>query len=140
MRRGQLAPLVILPVLLSTGLASCGSDKGAAASPVTATDPASAPAGATGEVIVIDVRTPEEYEMGHLSGALNLDLEGGQLEAALGDLDPSASYIVYCRSGNRSATATELMRSQGIASIQDLGPIENAAAQTELAIVTGSEP
>jgi rhodanese-related sulfurtransferase len=137
MRLRRLTPLVVIPVSLSLtlALASCGSEEPTA----SATD-SSAAASATSTAIVIDVRTPAEYEMGHLSGALNLDLEGGQLEAALGDLDPSASYIVYCRSGNRSAVATTLMRAQGITSIDDLGPLENAAATTGLDIVTGSEP
>lgn len=61
------------------------------------------------EIVVLDVRTPEEFADGHLAGAKNLDfLEDGfakQLEA----LDKSKTYLVHCQAGGRSAKACKLM-------------------------------
>lgn len=65
-------------------------------------------------VVLIDVRTPAEFAEGHLVGAVNLDVSSPEFAAAVGDLDPAGRYAVYCRSGNRSAQALEIMRSAGI--------------------------
>ena len=85
---------------------------------------------------IIDVRSPEEFAAGHLEGAINLDYEGGTLEAELGSLDQGSAYIVYCQSGRRSALATTLMTEAGFTEVADLGGIDAAAVQTDLRIVT----
>ena len=56
-------------------------------------------------------------------------------EEALKDLDKEASYSVYCRSGNRSAAAVELMRNEGFTNVVDLGAVEDAAKTLALPIV-----
>ena len=84
---------------------------------------------------VIDVRTADEFAEGHVQGARNLDLRNGDFEAALQQLDKGLSYSVYCRSGNRSATAAELMRNAGFANVVDLGALEEAARTLALPIV-----
>lgn len=91
------------------------------------------------DTVVIDVRTAEEFASGHLEGAQNLDLNSGEFEAALPDLSPTANYLVYCRSGNRSAQAVSLMEAAGFKSVQDGGGLDDAAASTGLEIVTESE-
>jgi len=48
-----------------------------------------------GAVVVLDVRPVEEYEAGHVSGAVSLPLE--HLEARLDDLDPALEVVAYCR-------------------------------------------
>jgi phage shock protein E len=85
--------------------------------------------------IIIDVRTPEEFAAGHLEGALNYDVSDGTLEMSLASLDPQADYIVYCRSGNRSAVAVDIMKSAGFTSLVDLGSLENASDETGIPIV-----
>lgn len=87
--------------------------------------------------VVIDVRTPGEFAEGHLAGAINLDVESGAFEQGLSELDPSQSYIVYCRSGRRSAIATALMADRGFADVADLGSLEQAAEATGLPVVSG---
>lgn len=84
---------------------------------------------------VIDVRTADEFAEGHVQGARNLDLQNGDFEAALQQLDKSVPYSLYCRSGNRSATAAELMRNAGFANVVDLGALEEAARTLALPIV-----
>lgn len=96
-----------------------------------------ADAGEGDAVVLVDVRTPSEFAAGHLEGAINLDYEGGLLEAALDDLDPSVTYAVYCHSGRRSALAIGLMVEKGFTFVTDLGGLAEAAQTTGLAVVTG---
>ncbi|WP_353828661.1 rhodanese-like domain-containing protein [Agromyces sp. SYSU T0242] len=95
---------------------------------------ASDPIELTDETVVVDVRTPGEYAEGHLDGATNLDLTSGELAAEIPALDPSDEYVVYCRSGNRSAQAAQLMEQAGL-DVVDAGSLQNAADATGLPIV-----
>ena len=89
------------------------------------------------ESIIIDVRTPEEYVAGHLDGATLIDIKDASFDAKMAELDPNASYIIYCRSGNRSAQAVERMKEAGFTNLTDLGSLENASEETGIAIVAG---
>ena len=84
--------------------------------------------------IIIDVRTPEEYEAGHLVNAHLLDIRDPQgFMDGMETLDKSQTYFVYCRSGARSAQACQIFKQQGIADCYNLlggileweGEIEN---------------
>lgn len=90
----------------------------------------------TESVILLDVRTPEEFEAGHLQGAMNYNVEDGTLEAALSSLDSSESYNVYCQSGRRSAIAIALLNQSGFSRVTDLGGIDEAAQSTGISLVT----
>lgn len=68
---------------------------------------------------LIDVRTPEEFNSGYIEGASNIPL--AQLPNRLDELDPAVPVVVYCRSGNRSATAAQILRDAGFSVIYDLG-------------------
>lgn len=121
--------LLGIAMLLTVGTTSCSSSS--ADSPDTSVSsielvPASK---------VIDVRTSEEFAEGHVKGARNLDIQNGDFEAALKDLDKEANYSVYCRSGNRSAAAVEIMRNEGFTNVVDLGALEDAAKALALPIV-----
>lgn len=87
------------------------------------------------ETIVLDVRTAEEFAAGHLTGAVNIDFNGGEIMAAIPTLDPEAEYLVYCRSGNRSGQAIQQMESAGFTNLTNLGSLEQAASATSLEIV-----
>lgn len=89
-------------------------------------------AGAT----VMDVRTPEEFAAGHLEGAQNLDISSPQFAAALATLPKDGRYVVYCRSGNRSADAVEEMTAAGFTNVVDAGGLQEAATSTGLPVVT----
>lgn len=69
---------------------------------------------------IIDVRTPAEYAAGHLQGATNIDVEGGAFSQGIAGLDKSNTYAVYCRSGNRSKTATQQMADAGFTHVVEL--------------------
>lgn len=88
------------------------------------------------DAVVIDVRTADEYAAGHLDGAQLLDLNAGEFERAIPSLDPEVEYFVYCRSGNRSGQAVELLKQAGFENVTDLGAMEDAAESTGIAVVT----
>lgn len=72
------------------------------------------------EVVTLDVRTPQEFAEGHLADAQLLDYTSGEFAARLGELPTDATYVLYCRSGNRSAGAAELMRQAGFTEVYEV--------------------
>ena len=75
----------------------------------------------SGEYKIIDVRTEEEYAGGHLANAAQIDFyKTDVFKNYLGTLDKNAKYLIYCRSGNRSRNAMEVMRNKGFISVADL--------------------
>jgi len=63
-------------------------------------------------LVIIDVRTPAEYNSGHIANAVNIDFRAGSFISTVDTLDKLKTYLVYCRSGNRSRSAAELMIEQ----------------------------
>lgn len=72
-----------------------------------------AEAAAQPDAVILDVRTPEEFEAGHIAGAVNIDVSSSDFPAMISSLDPNTSYAVYCLSGNRSRFAIEQMADLG---------------------------
>lgn len=65
---------------------------------------------ASAAVQLVDVRTPEEFEEGHIPGSVNIDVMTGRFsEEALRLLDKARPVAVYCRSGNRSKDAARML-------------------------------
>ena len=78
---------------------------------------------------IIDVRTPEEFQAGHLEGALNIDIYSADFESRLRQLNMGRQYLVYCRTGVRSAQASQTMANLGFARIFNMqGGISDWAA------------
>lgn len=70
---------------------------------------------------IVDVRTKEEYESGHIAGAINLDWESpSAFNAGLETLTKEKPYALYCRSGRRSAEAAKYMESRGYTQIYNI--------------------
>ena len=88
------------------------------------------------DVVVVDVRTPEEFATGHLAGAVNLDVTAPDFTEAVAGLDPDGVYALYCRSGNRSRTAAQVMSASGITATADLAGWIQAWSQAGLAVTT----
>ena len=63
------------------------------------------------DVILLDVREDDEFKAGHIPGAEWIPL--GQLSSRLDELPKDKTIVAVCRSGNRSAQATELLRQNG---------------------------
>lgn len=67
-----------------------------------------------GNVQIVDVRTPQEYGEGHISGAVNIDVMNNSFEQNVDkSLDKNIPVAVYCRSGNRSKTAMKILLKKG---------------------------
>ena len=71
-------------------------------------------------IIVLDVRTAEEFKAGHIPGAKNVDFYQPNFKAKLGELDRAPSYLVHCKSGGRSAKTEALMKELKFKSILHL--------------------
>ena len=67
--------------------------------------------------VVLDVRTPEEFAQGRLPGALDVNVLAPDFEARVGRLDRGKTYLVYCRTGNRSTRAVQIMERLGFRSM-----------------------
>ena len=123
MRKIMLAFLAVVAAIAFTGC-SAGASAGEKLDVATFLAKASSPG-----VVVIDVRTPDEFAAGHLAGAVNIDVEGPDFDARIAALDTGVTYAVYCRSGRRSAIAAQRMADAGFASVYDLqGGIADLAA------------
>ena len=98
--------------------------------------PVSEPIALDEGTVVIDVRTPGEFASGHLEGAVNIDVQSPDFDALVGQLDPEGDYVVYCRSGNRSAQAIDRMEGLGFTDLVNAGSVQSAADATGLPVVT----
>ena len=72
------------------------------------------------DVIILDVRTPEEFASGHIEGALNIDFNSGDFANEITRLNPSENYAIYCRSGSRSGQAASIMHKAGFHDVSNL--------------------
>ena len=59
---------------------------------------------------ILDIRTPGEYQSGHLKDATMIDYYSKSFGDEIGRLDKEKSYLIYCRSGNRSARSMDLFK------------------------------
>ncbi|GGF09877.1 hypothetical protein GCM10011383_21360 [Hymenobacter cavernae] len=73
------------------------------------------------DVVVLDVRTPDEYAGGHLQNARNLDFKAPDFPTQIAHLDTTKTYVLYCASGNRSGKAMAMMQQQGFRKVVNAG-------------------
>jgi phage shock protein E len=118
--RRLLAPLVLV-LAIGLGVSACA--------------PTTEPIALEPGTVIIDVRTADEFASGHLDGALNLDVQSAAFDQLVAELPRDGVYVVYCRSGNRSAAAVERMANLGFVTLIDAGGLEAAAAATGIDIV-----
>ncbi len=64
-------------------------------------------------LVLIDVRTPEEYSSGHIDDSLNIDYQSPDFKVEVDKLAKPISYLLYCRTGARSAAAGNMMANLG---------------------------
>lgn len=75
---------------------------------------------ASGDFVILDIRTPEEFNAGHIAESMNIDFYESNFADQLDQLDKDKTYLVYCNSGNRSGTAIGTMRGLGFIDVYDL--------------------
>lgn len=68
---------------------------------------------APADLVVLDIRTPEEFAGPRLADSVNVDFYAADFASRLDELDKTATYVVYCRSGNRTSQAIPIMRDLG---------------------------
>lgn len=61
------------------------------------------------DFVIMDVRTPEEFNEGHIAGATNIDFYSETFRDTLNGLDKNKTYLVYCRVGNRSGNTMKIL-------------------------------
>ena len=120
----KLAGLAMVVLLLVTACSS-GSDTAtielvspADAAQVIEDDPAG--------LVVLDIRTPEEFNEARLADAVNVDFYDADFADQLDALDKNDPYVMYCRSGNRSSEAIKTMKDLGFVEVYEIdGGIAN---------------
>jgi len=71
--------------------------------------------------IILDVRTPEEFQAGHIPGAINIDWKNqDEFKTKIKALAKDKTLLVYCHSGHRSGLATKYLKAQGYEKIYNL--------------------
>lgn len=83
-------------------------------------------------VVLLDVRTPEEFATGHLPSAANLDFRSPDLAAEIQKLDPAMTYVLYCASGNRSNKTAMLMQEKGFTNVVNAGAYKDLKDKVKL--------
>jgi len=140
----KIAKLAVLTAFFLVGASACSSNHETATESVTSAtggesltmeykkisaDEAKAMIDA-GNVIVLDVRTQEEYDAGHIAEAIRLESADFETEAATVLPDKDATILVYCRSGNRSKTASKMLLELGYTNVYDFGGINDWPYET----------
>lgn len=101
-------------------LLSCSSQSGATGGGVIDAAKFQAVIDSLSNEQLVDVRTPGEFEGGHIKGATNIDWNGSDFGSQAGMLDKSKPVMVYCLSGGRSASAANWFRSNGFTNVYEL--------------------
>ena len=78
------------------------------------------------DFVILDVRTAEEFNSGHIEGAVNIDFYASDFESQLDMLNKDKVYLVYCRSDNRSGQAVDRMEDLGFIEAYDMSGGINA--------------
>ncbi len=76
--------------------------------------------------VILDVRTTAEYSTAHTKKAVNIDVTQDDFKTKILKFDKTDTYRIYCRSGNRSGKAVDIMKNLGFKNLENLGSLENA--------------
>ncbi len=131
MKKNILNPLLALIIIfINVGLVSCQNNKATQGDSI----PTDVPKG--GNVLsvsefanqllqdstaqVVDVRTPKEFDGGHVKNALNININASNFEKQIATLDKTKPVFVYCLAGSRSAKAARYMRKKGFTTIYEM--------------------
>lgn len=72
------------------------------------------------DFVILDVRTPSEFESEALENAVNIDFYSETFEEEIAKLDRDTHYLIYCRSGGRSSRMLELVKSLGFSKVYEM--------------------
>ena len=83
--------------------------------------------------VIIDVRTPEEFQSARLNKAINIEWQN--ILSISRNIEKSEKIYLYCRSGNRSQKATEILSQAGFLNVENLGSITQASEKLKVKII-----
>ena len=86
-------------------------------------------------LVVLDVRTAEEFKDGHIKGALNIDIRQPDAFVKIDKLNRNARYVVHCRTNHRSQVAVDHMMQSGFKNIIQIMDGFNGWSQNGLPVV-----
>ncbi len=121
MKPRLIRSLLLLILALSILVTACSSDtttqsielvSPADAAQVIADDPAG--------LVVLDIRTPEEFNEARLADAIMVDFYADDFADQLDTLDKDVPYVMYCRTGNRSSDAVKTMKDLGFVEVYEI--------------------
>lgn len=72
------------------------------------------------DLVILDVRTPQEFAAGHVEGAIMIDFYAEDFAQQIAELDPDVPYLLYCNSGNRSGQTVPLLHELGFSDVADV--------------------
>lgn len=130
----RLAYLLVIGFVVS----ACGATGVAEATglrTVTANDAQAVIAAGGDDLMVLDIRTPEEFAEGHIDGAVNIDFYAPDFGDRLAELDPDARYVLYCRSDNRSGQTMPVLEELGFGDVAEIDGGVVAWAESGLTLV-----
>lgn len=78
------------------------------------------------KIVVLDVRTPSEWNGGHLKNAKHVDIQSSDFEQKIATLDKNATIVVYCAAGGRSSRAASMMVQKGYKNVINMAGGINA--------------
>ena len=77
------------------------------------------------ELTIIDVRTPQEFLLGHIKGSKNIEWQ--EISSIENIIEKDKKIFLYCRSGNRSQKATNILLDIGYGDVTNLGSLQDAS-------------
>jgi phage shock protein E len=83
--------------------------------------------------LIIDVRTSKEFQSGHLEKSINIEWQ--DILSISSNIEKSKKIYLYCRSGNRSQKATEILSEAGFLNAENLGSITQASEKLKVKII-----
>jgi len=121
MKSGMIRTLSGLVLVLAVLVTACSSGSDTATIELVSPEQAAqviedAPSG----LVVLDIRTPEEFNEARLEGAVNIDYYETSFADQLDTLDKNDPYVMYCRSGNRSSDAVKTMKDLGFTEVYEI--------------------
>ncbi|UJH68763.1 rhodanese-like domain-containing protein [Allomuricauda sp. SCSIO 65647] len=112
-----MRPSIVCGLLLFLGISCKSQDESA----ISVIDKATMKSKVIGkDVQLVDVRTPEEYQVGHIDDAVNFDIKDPlHFEEQLTGLNKDEPVYLYCKMGGRSARAAKMLKEKGFEKIYD---------------------
>jgi rhodanese-related sulfurtransferase len=112
--------ILLMLALTFSVLAASGADK-SGPGPIKHVDPKNAQKLLSQtNVVILDIRTPEEFKSYHIAGATNVDFNSSDFEQRINSLDKSKTYLVHCASGGRSTRSLKIFQKHDFQSIYHL--------------------